>query len=251
MPVGHLLVLHLCDWMHPSAKSMARAELHTSAPSASVLTTEKPVSTLPEAMTFTWSRSPAPLSVACTSVSPSDSGVPTELLNSGGAAPVPPSAPSTVMKSGVIPVLVIALTISTNSTGLPTQSLNPTGLPPESSRIFCRKCSIPSGESNALCLAGLLQSPSGGHASPLASAISSVIFALGSMPPCAGFAPWLSLSSIMRHCGLDALSLNIASSNTRLVVPLPHPKYPVPTFHTRSPPPFRWNLDMPPSPVLW
>ena len=40
-------------WMHPSANSMARALLVMSAPMASVRTTEKPVSTLPAAITFT------------------------------------------------------------------------------------------------------------------------------------------------------------------------------------------------------
>jgi len=37
-PAGHLFVLHLRDWMQPSAKSMALAALHVSAPRASVRT---------------------------------------------------------------------------------------------------------------------------------------------------------------------------------------------------------------------
>ena len=55
---------------------------------------------LPLAPIFIRWRTPAPTSVFCTSISPSTSGVPSESENSSGAAPVPPSAPSTTMKSG-------------------------------------------------------------------------------------------------------------------------------------------------------
>ena len=89
--------------MHPSAKSIARAALHVSAPSASVRTRLKPVRIFPAATTRTRSRRPAPVRIACTSVRPSAMGMPTLLENSGGAAPVPPSAPSTVTKSGTTP----------------------------------------------------------------------------------------------------------------------------------------------------
>ncbi len=50
-----------------------------------------------------------PTSVLCTSSRPSCSGAPTWSVNSSGAAPVPPSPPSTTMKSGVMPVSSIAL----------------------------------------------------------------------------------------------------------------------------------------------
>lgn len=62
--------------------------------------------------------------------------MPKRLVNSTGAAPVPPSAPSTVIKSGVIPVINIALQMAKNSAGLPIQSLKPTGFPPLRSLIF-------------------------------------------------------------------------------------------------------------------
>lgn len=81
-PVGHLFVLHLSDWMHPSAKSMARAAEHVSAPSASVLTTLKPVTILPAAVMRTSSRRPAPRRRPCTSVRPSAIGMPTLFENS-------------------------------------------------------------------------------------------------------------------------------------------------------------------------
>jgi hypothetical protein len=46
-------------------------------------------------------------------------------MNSIGAAPVPPSVPSITMKSGVMPVLSIALTTAKNSQGWSTHSLKP------------------------------------------------------------------------------------------------------------------------------
>jgi hypothetical protein len=49
------------------------------------------------------SLTPAPISMLFAIVRPSIIGNPTEFENSGGAAPVPPSAPSIVMKSGLIP----------------------------------------------------------------------------------------------------------------------------------------------------
>ncbi len=56
-------------------------------------------------------------------------------MNSSGAAPVPPSVPSTTTKSGQMPVSSIALQIARNSHGWPTQSLKPTGLPPHARRM--------------------------------------------------------------------------------------------------------------------
>src|SRR5690606_41446566 len=48
--------------------------------------------------------------------------------------PVPPSAPSTMMKSGVMPVASMALQIDRNSERDPTHSLKPTGFPSASVR---------------------------------------------------------------------------------------------------------------------
>ena len=62
-----------------------------------------------------------------------------------GAAPVPPSLPSTTMKSGVIPVASIALQIAMNSHGWPMHSLNPAGLPPDRSRICATNSRRPVG----------------------------------------------------------------------------------------------------------
>jgi hypothetical protein len=91
-----------------------------------------------------------PTSVLCTSSRPSCSGAPTWSVNSSGAAPVPPSPPSTTMKSGVMPVASMALQIANHSQGWPMQSLKPVGLPPESSRSRATNCSSSSGVPKAL-----------------------------------------------------------------------------------------------------
>jgi hypothetical protein len=119
-------------------------------------------------------------------------------VNSSGAAPVPPSAPSTTMKSGVMPVASMALTIANHSHGWPMHSLKPTGLPPESSRS-AMNCIISSGVAKALCAPATRSPvPTG---TPRAAAISGVTLGPGSTPPWPGLAPWLSLISIIFTCG--------------------------------------------------
>ena len=98
------------------------------------LTMSTPLATLPDAPILNWSRSPVPTRLLCTSIRPSVSGMPTWSSNSCGAAPVPPSEPSTMTKSGVMPVASMALQIDRNSVRAPTHSLKPTGLPPDSLR---------------------------------------------------------------------------------------------------------------------
>ena len=55
--------------------------------------------------------------------------IPKEFENSIGAAPVPPSPPSTEIKSGFIPDEIMASHKSINSCFLPTHNLNPIGFP--------------------------------------------------------------------------------------------------------------------------
>ena len=105
-------------------------------------------------------------------------------MNSSGAAPVPPSLPSTTMKSGVIPVFNIALTTARNSQGWPMQSLKPVGLPPESERKLAMNCIISMGVAKAECLAGEMQSWP--ISTPRISAISSLTFAAGSYAAVSG-----------------------------------------------------------------
>ena len=127
-PVGQRLVWQISDWMQPSANMKPRAALHQSAPSASMRAMSNALTTLPARRSGSRRAGPRPTSVLCTSSRPSRSGTPTWSMNSSGAAPVPPSAPSTTMKSGMMPVSRIALTIAMNSQGWPTQSLKPDGL---------------------------------------------------------------------------------------------------------------------------
>ena len=86
--------------MQPIANMKPRAALTQSAPSAITATMSKALMILPLAPSLMRSRKPAPTSVLCTNSRPSRSGTPRWSENSSGAAPVPPSLPSTTMKSG-------------------------------------------------------------------------------------------------------------------------------------------------------
>ena len=127
-------------------------------------------------------------------------------MNSSGAAPVPPSLPSTTMKSGAVPLSSMALQMARNSTGWPRQSLNPTGLPPDRPRNLSIKSIISSGVEKAPWLAGETQSMPIG--TPRMAAISGVTLAAGRTPPWPGLAPWLSLISIILICGFCATRRN-------------------------------------------
>ena len=81
---------------------------------------------------------------------------------------------------------------------------------------------------------------------PRISAISSVTFAPGSMPPRPGFAPCDSLISIALT-GAPAHS-SVSFSSEKSPCSSRHPKYDVPIWKTRSPP-LRWYGDSAPSPV--
>ncbi len=94
------------------------------------------------------SRRPAPTKALWTVIRPSVSGVPMWSANSSGAAPVPPSAPSTMMKSGAVPSSIIALHTARNCRREPGHSLKPAGLPPDSSRIRAMKRTSSRGVEN-------------------------------------------------------------------------------------------------------
>lgn len=98
-----------------------------------------PVAILPLAPILIRSRRPVPTRALCTVSSSSVSGVPTWSANSSGAAPVPPSAPSTTMKSGAVPSSGRALHTARNCRREPTHSLKPAGLPPDNPRIRAMK----------------------------------------------------------------------------------------------------------------
>lgn len=66
----------------------------------------------------------------------------------------------------------------------------------------------------------------------------------GCSPPCPSF------SSIIFTAGTALVSWNFSLLNFPVFMSR-QPKYPVPIFHTKSPPGARWKREMPPSPVLW
>ncbi|MNY17441.1 hypothetical protein D3C86_1507600 [compost metagenome] len=140
-------------------------------------------------------------------------------VNSTGAAPVPPSLPSTTMKSGRMPVSSMALAMPMNSHGWPRQNLKPTGLPPDSSRSCAMKCIISIGVENAVWRDGDTQSSP--IRMPRVSAISLVTLCLGRMPPWPGLAPWLILISIIRTCGVRACAAKRSGSKRPSLVRQP------------------------------
>ena len=144
-PVGQVFALHCFVCTHPAAIIIARAELHISAPNAMFVSISKPLVTFPLQIIFILSRTLMPTNALWTKTNPASKGVPIKLVYSTGAAPVPPSAPSTVIKSGKILVFTIALHMAKNSSFRPRHNLNPMGLPPENSRNFLTKSSKPMG----------------------------------------------------------------------------------------------------------
>ncbi|MNE41572.1 hypothetical protein D3C80_1356510 [compost metagenome] len=186
------------------ANMKPRAELTQSAPMASTLAMSKALTILPAAPMRMLERRFRPTRVLCTNIRPSRIGTPMLSLNSRGAAPVPPSLPSTTMKSGVMPVASMALAMPMNSHGWPRQNLKPTGLPPDSSRRLATNCSNSTGVRKALCAAGEMQSLPA--RTPRVSAISALTLCPGRIPPWPGLAPWLSLISIIFTCRERACS---------------------------------------------
>ncbi len=244
-PTGHLLVWHACAWMQPTAIIMARALMQKSAPWMMWRTMSCPEVIFPAQPSLMRSRSPEPTSALCIRMSPSTSGVPTWSWYSSGAAPVPPSEPSTTMKSGVTPSSIMALHMASTSTREPTHSLKPIGLPSESSRSRAMKRMSSRGVVNAEWLAGEMHvCPTG---TPRASAISSVTLAPGSTPPSPGLAPWESLMLMALTCGRVALRRKISGS--KLPSASRVPKYPEPNSQKMSASCARWYPVSPPSPV--
>ena len=178
-----------------------------------------PAATLPLAPMRTRSRSPTPTSALCTVIRPSVSGIPTWSSNSSGAAPVPPSEPSTTMKSGVVPTSSIALQIARTSTREPTQSLKPAGLPPASSRIRPMNSMSSTACGRPRWLDGLT------HFSPCGtcrmSAISFVTLARRQHPADAGLGALAQLEGDALDGRPEALSEKVAGSKSPSLVRAP------------------------------
>ena len=139
---------------------------------------------------------------------------------SSGAAPVPPSDPSTMMKSGRMPVSCIALHIARTSTRVPMHSLKPTGLPSDSSRSRPMNSMSCRGVENAECPGGEMQSWKAG--TPRMCAISSVTLGAGRTPPSPGLAPCDSFTLIIFTWGWSAFFRN--SSGEKSPSRVRHPK---------------------------
>src|SRR5579885_2039997 len=131
MPVGQVFLLHCRAWMQPSANMKPRAVLMKSAPTHSAQATSAGVTSLPEAITRTRSRRPYSSSLSTSSGRLSRSGKPMSSMSGCGAAPVPPSALSTVMKSGALSAPRFSTSANSSSSHDPslTTALKPTGLP--------------------------------------------------------------------------------------------------------------------------
>ncbi len=210
-----------------------RADTQKSAPMQTAQATLAGFTSLPEAMTLTRSRRPCALSLSTTSGRLSRSGRPTSSISGIGAAPVPPSAPSTVMKSGAdsTPRRLISTHSSSSQPHAPMTLLKPTGLP-VSSRIRAIIASRSSTELMSGWRFGLIESwPS---RMPRMRAISALTLAPGRMPPLPGLAPCDSLISNMRTLSCAASSRSLSSE--RLPSRSRTPYLAVPICTTRSQP---------------
>ena len=187
-----------------------RAELHQSAPITRARMMSKALTILPATPIRIWSRKPTPTRELWTKRKPSRIGIPILSTNSTGAAPVPPSLPSTTIKSGYILLSNIAFTIANQSAILPMQSLKPTGLPFDKLRSSWIKRHNSKGDLKAEWLAGDMQSSPKG--TPRVSAISGVTLDAGNTPPWPGFAPWDNLISIILIWGSSATVLKRSGS---------------------------------------
>ncbi|CAM5577951.1 hypothetical protein RLIN73S_01712 [Rhodanobacter lindaniclasticus] len=201
---------------------------------------------LPEQITLMRWRRPRRISVFTSSGSASCSGSPTPSISVCGAAPVPPSEPSTMMKSGALSMP--RWSTSSHSCSIqsmpPNTALKPVGLP-VSSRIWV----IASISCGTLAMSrwrfGLCESSPTGM--PRIAAISSVTLAPGSRPPMPGSAPWPSLMLTIFTCLCAQIAVSLSSSSLPSGVRTPY--LAVPISNTMSQPPSRWYGASPPSPV--
>ena len=115
-----------------------RAEVIKSVPTHKAHAISVGVINFPELITLILSRKPYSINLSISFGKLSRKGNPTSSINDIGAAPVPPSALSSVIKSGAcsMPRFLIACIKSSSQPYAPNTILNPTGLP-AACRIFC------------------------------------------------------------------------------------------------------------------
>src|SRR5690625_1264131 len=115
--------------MQPMDSIASRATARRSQPSASATTALSASPSLPEPMKTTLSVSRASAKIEYTRGKPTRNGSDTESLKVSGAAPVPPSPPSTVMKSTPRRPSAMVAARSCQNCRSPTADLIPTGSP--------------------------------------------------------------------------------------------------------------------------
>ena len=117
--------------MQPKEKRNPRALLIKSAPAHKAQATSAGVMSLPEAIIRTLSLRPYSLRKSTSIGRDSLITIPTSSISDCGAAPVPPSPLSKVIKSGAdsMPLCLISVNNSCNHSSVPITILNPTGKP--------------------------------------------------------------------------------------------------------------------------
>ena len=142
---------------------------------------------------------------------PRCSGAPTWSVNSSGAAPVPPSAPSTTMKSGRMPVSSIALTMPEPFPRVADAQLEADRLAAgERAQLLDELHHLDRRREGAV---RSRRDAVDARATPRAAAISGVTFGPGRTPPWPGLAPCDSLISIIFTCGSSAFAAKRSSLN--------------------------------------
>ena len=151
----------------------------------------------------------APTSALCTKAKASINGVPTSLINSNGAAPVPPSAPSTVINRRA-PRFDHGFTDGQKFLALSDTEFEAHRFSVGSFTQNIQKSSNSIGVLKTLCPPGEITSlPSG---TSRISEISLVTLAAGKIPPWPGLAPCEILSSIMTTFARRAFLVNFSRS---------------------------------------
>ena len=185
-PVGQWPLWQRCAWMQPTAIMASRPTLMRSTPMAMATMASGAKPSLPEPANTTASCRSASAKAWYTSAKPVLNGSDTWSVNVSGPAPVPPSPPSMVMKSGPRPASAMREANSIQKRRSPTADLMPTGRP-QASATRSTKSTSPATSSNSGWRLGLRTvTPTG---TPLAAAMAGVTLAAGSTPPRPGLAP--------------------------------------------------------------
>ena len=222
--------------MQPSANMKPRALLTKSAPQASAQAARAEVTSCPAAMILTLSLIPASIRASTTRGRASSIDSDMWSASACGAAPEPPSPPSTAMKSGASPTPRRATASVSRFMNCqpPMAVLIPTGLP-----VTSRTRNTMSSSWSMLVISGWRfgESESRPSGMPRIRAISGVTLPPGSTPPLPGLAPCESLISKARTDSWAAISRSFASDRRPSASRTPY--FAVPICMITSQPPSR------------